>query len=745
MKTLLSLFGAKSVKPVSTRGKKNIVRQTFIVFTFIFAMLGSTLIISAPAAHADVQTEQEVIARPQLGNVEYSCDSGYTLSGTTCTDRDVITGTNNPTPSCSSGYALSSGNCKDVDYLTGTPVYGSSGASYSCPAGSSLLTSTVCSKTVTNTNTYTTYGNCPSLSGWSYASGNGTSTCNYSKSVSSTTTSTLSQTNSVNAVNNGSGCPFHIQGANSTSTEYKAYASSTFQVYCANWIGAANMFSIGDGSPASPTCDPNLGGPGGAIYSLNFVFGLGGTNCFSLTPPESASCSSGTFAGFVGGNDYRVKCNVTTSSTQNTSNANTNTGTGYGNCTWGGNSGWAYHSGNGNSSCVIKINGTPPADVITGYSFSSCPNASQTYTTSGSSRTCTHTVSATYTDNYSFNSCPNASQTSSVSGSQKTCTHTEAATPSSTSNPGACPTGYAPLNASECYRDVNVPHTHEPVCDPCPDDDFTPPTPTPTPQVEDDPCAVAGLEKLDADDPACVAPVDPVVVEITEVLASQGVALVVDSNAIGDLPSFDVTVSQGGEALDATSVDCTVASPTYADLQVAESVSSEMSTYATYAIGVPVEASINEIVVSITCDGEELEAPEVLEVIVLVDRGDECGETDNDGDLLTCEEEVLFGSDPNLFDTDNDGLNDFEEWRDGFDPNDPMSPAPATPCAYDASLLAEDENCVEPSSGGFNFVRLLMLFLIIAAVVAAIIIVRKRVIAKRQDSEDEEFEAEFGA
>ena len=59
----------------------------------------------------------------------YKCDSGWTLSGTTCSKTSTANAT--PNYSCSTGYTLSGSNCSKTDTANATAVY-------TCPSGWSL-------------------------------------------------------------------------------------------------------------------------------------------------------------------------------------------------------------------------------------------------------------------------------------------------------------------------------------------------------------------------------------------------------------------------------------------------------------------------------------------------------------------------------------------------------------------------------------------------------------------------------
>lgn len=75
----------------------------------------------------------------------YSCPSGYTLSGSTCSLTTDATSAATANYSCSSGWTLSGTNCTLTTTTAATPVY-------SCPSGYSLSGST-CSGTTTYTAT----------------------------------------------------------------------------------------------------------------------------------------------------------------------------------------------------------------------------------------------------------------------------------------------------------------------------------------------------------------------------------------------------------------------------------------------------------------------------------------------------------------------------------------------------------------------------------------------------------------
>ena len=94
--------------------------------------------------------------------VTYSCPTGYSLSGTTCSKTLTASPTVTTTYHCPTGYSLSGTTCSKT--LTASPTVTTT---YHCPTGYSL-SGTTCSKTLTASPTVTTTYHCPtgySLSG----------------------------------------------------------------------------------------------------------------------------------------------------------------------------------------------------------------------------------------------------------------------------------------------------------------------------------------------------------------------------------------------------------------------------------------------------------------------------------------------------------------------------------------------------------------------------------------------------
>ena len=128
--------------------------------TSIISGQGSNIVgVSAGDMTGTISATPSATTTTTTATPTYSCPSGYTLSGTTCSETNTAT----PTYSCPTGYTLSGTTCSETLTQAATP-------NYSCPSGYTYDSSTgQCTDTTTQTSPQTPTPTCPSGYSWNGA------------------------------------------------------------------------------------------------------------------------------------------------------------------------------------------------------------------------------------------------------------------------------------------------------------------------------------------------------------------------------------------------------------------------------------------------------------------------------------------------------------------------------------------------------------------------------------------------